>query len=399
MIIPKADRLNQVQEYYFARKLAEVRALVAQGHNVINLGIGDPDLPASEETVAALNTSAINPKNHGYQAYRSIPALRQAMANWYEQVYEVSLDAETEVLPLLGSKEGIFHIAMAFLNPGDQVLVPNPGYPAYAAVTKLVNAEPVYFDLTEENNWLPDLPALRQLDTSKIKLMWLNYPNMPTGALATEADFAEIIAFAREREILIVHDNPYSLVLNEKPPISILHAPEAKDNCLELNSLSKSFNMAGWRVGLVAGKKGYLDAIIAIKSNLDSGMFLPVQHAAIAALANPESWHQERNEVYRERRELIYELLDVLNCRYSKEATGMFVWGRVPDAITDVEAFLNQILYEAHVFLTPGKIFGSNGERYIRISVCATASQIQKASANIKQLLAKNSNLQITTPS
>jgi len=399
MFIPKADRLNQVQEYYFARKLAEVRALIAQGHDVINLGIGDPDLPASDETVAALNTSAINPKNHGYQAYRSIPALRQAMANWYEQVYEVALDAETEVLPLLGSKEGIFHIAMAFLNPGDQVLVPNPGYPAYAAVTKLVNAEPVYFDLTEENNWLPDLPALRRLDTSKIKLMWLNYPNMPTGALATEADFAEIIAFAREREILIVHDNPYSLVLNEKPPISILHAPEAKNNCLELNSLSKSFNMAGWRVGLVAGKKEYLDAIIAIKSNLDSGMFLPVQHAAIAALANPESWHQERNEVYRKRRELIYELLDVLNCRYSKEATGMFVWGRVPDAITDVEAFLNQILYEAHVFLTPGKIFGSNGERYIRISVCATVSQIQKATANIKQLLAKNSNLQITTPS
>jgi len=398
MIIPKADRLNQVQEYYFARKLAEVRALVAQGNDVINLGIGDPDLPASDETVAALNTSAVNPKNHGYQAYRSIPALRQAMANWYGQVYEVALDSETEILPLLGSKEGIFHIAMAFLNPGDQVLVPNPGYPAYAAVTKLVNAEPVYFDLKEENNWLPDLQALRQLDTSRIKLMWLNYPNMPTGALATEADFAEIIAFAREREILIVHDNPYSLVLNEKPPISILHAPEAKDNCLELNSLSKSFNMAGWRVGLIAGKKEYLDAIIAVKSNLDSGMFLPVQHAAIAALANPESWHQERNAVYRERRELIYELLDVLNCRYSKEATGMFVWGRVPDTITDVEAFLDRILYEAHVFLTPGKIFGSNGERYVRISVCATADQIQKAITNIKQLLANKSNLNTTIP-
>ena len=221
MIITKANRLNEVQEYYFARKLAEVRALVAQGHDIINLGIGDPDLPASEETVAALNKSAVNPKNHGYQAYRSIPALRQAMANWYQKVYDVDLDTETEILPLLGSKEGIFHIALAFLNPGDQVLVPNPGYPAYAAVTKLVNAEPVFFDLTEENNWLPDLEALRKLDTSGIKLMWLNYPNMPTGALATEKDFAEIIAFAREREILIVHDNPYSLVLNEKPPKSI----------------------------------------------------------------------------------------------------------------------------------------------------------------------------------
>ena len=399
MIIPKANRLNQVQEYYFARKLAEVRTLMAQGHDVVNLGIGDPDLPASAETVVALNQSAENPKNHGYQAYRSIPALRQAMAKWYQQVYDVALDSETEILPLMGSKEGIFHISLAFLNPGDQVLVPNPGYPAYAAVTRLVNAEPVFFDLTEENNWLPDLDALRQLDTSRVKLMWLNYPNMPTGALATEADFAKIINFAREREILIVHDNPYSLVLNEKPPISILHAPEAKDCCLELNSLSKSFNMAGWRVGMVAGQKEYLDTIIAVKSNMDSGMFLPVQHAAIAALANPESWHQERNAVYRARRELIYELLDVLNCRYSKEATGMFVWGRVPDNVADVEAFLNQILYEAHVFLTPGKIFGSNGERYVRISVCATKDQIQKAIDNIKALLVRNKTLNVTAPS
>ncbi|MGV3586340.1 MAG: pyridoxal phosphate-dependent aminotransferase [Adhaeribacter sp.] len=387
MIIPKANRLEHVQEYYFARKLAEVRNLMAQGHDIINLGIGDPDLPASDETVAALTESAQNKKNHGYQAYRSIPALRNAMAKWYQQVYSVSLNPDTEILPLLGSKEGIFHIAMAFLNPGDQVLVPNPGYPAYAAVTKLVNAEPVFFDLTEENNWLPDLEALRKLDTSKVKLMWLNYPNMPTGALATEADFEKIIQFAQERQILIVHDNPYSLVLNEKAPISILHANGALDCCLELNSLSKSFNMAGWRVGMVAGKQEYIDAIIAIKSNLDSGMFLPIQHAAIQALANPESWHEERNSVYRKRRELIYELLDVLNCKYSKEATGMFVWGRVPNEVEDVEAYLNQILYEAHVFLTPGKIFGSNGERYVRVSVCATEENIQKAINNIKKLL------------
>jgi len=387
MIIPKANRLEQVQEYYFARKLAEVRALMAQGHDVINLGIGDPDLPASEATVAALTQSAENQKNHGYQPYRSIPALRKAMAHWYEKVYDVKLNPDTEVLPLLGSKEGIFHIAMAFLNPGDQVLVPNPGYPAYAAVTKLVNAEPILFDLTEANGWLPDLEALRQLDTSKVKLMWLNYPNMPTGALATEADFQKIIAFARERQILIVHDNPYSLVLNEKAPISILHVPGALDCCLELNSLSKSFNMAGWRVGMVAGQAAYIDAIMAVKSNMDSGMFLPIQHAAIEALTNPESWHQERNAVYRRRRDLIYELLDVLNCHYSKEATGMFVWGRVPDEMEDVETFLDQILYEAHVFLTPGKIFGSNGERYVRISVCATEENIQKAINNIKQLV------------
>ncbi|GEO03479.1 aminotransferase [Adhaeribacter aerolatus] len=387
MIIPKANRLDHVQEYYFARKLAEVQNLMAQGHDIINLGIGDPDMPASDETVAALTESAQNKKNHGYQAYRSIPALRNAMAKWYQQVYSVSLNPDTEILPLLGSKEGIFHIAMAFLNPGDQVLVPNPGYPAYAAVTKLVNAEPVFFDLTEENNWLPDLDALRKLDTTKVKLMWLNYPNMPTGALASEADFEKIIEFAKERQILIVHDNPYSLVLNEKAPISILHANGAMDCCLELNSLSKSFNMAGWRVGMVAGKQEYIDAIIAIKSNLDSGMFLPIQHAAIQALANPESWHEERNNVYRKRRELIYELLDVLNCKYSKEATGMFVWGRVPDEVEDVEAYLNQILYEAHVFLTPGKIFGSNGERYVRVSVCATEENIQKAISNIKKLL------------
>jgi aspartate/methionine/tyrosine aminotransferase len=387
MIIPKAQRLEQVQEYYFARKLAEVRNLITQGHDVVNLGIGDPDLPASDETVQALNLSARNGKNHGYQPYRSIPALRQAMCQWYADTYAVTLNPETEVLPLLGSKEGIFHIAMAFLNPGDQVLVPNPGYPAYAAVTKLVNAEPVYFDLTEDNNWLPDLDALRQLDTSRIKLMWLNYPNMPTGALATENDFEPIIQFARERKILIVHDNPYSLVLNEKAPISILHAPGALDCCLELNSLSKSFNMAGWRVGMVAGQKDYIDAIIAVKSNLDSGMFLPIQHAAIAALGNSPDWHQERNAVYRRRRELVYDLLEVLGCRYSREATGMFVWGRVPDEIEEVEAFLDTILYQAHVFLTPGKIFGSNGERYVRISVCATEENIEKAIHNIKQLI------------
>lgn len=387
MIIPKAQRLEQVQEYYFARKLAEVRNLMAQGHEVVNLGIGDPDLPASEQTVEALTASARNGQHHGYQPYRSIPALRQAMARWYARTYQVNLDPETEVLPLLGSKEGIFHIAMAFLNPGDQVLVPNPGYPAYAAVTRLVNAEPVFFDLREENNWLPDMAALRRLDTSRVKLMWLNYPNMPTGALASEKDFEEIIAFVRERNILLVHDNPYSLVLNEKAPISILHAAGAMDCCLELNSLSKSFNMAGWRVGMVAGQKDYLDAIIAVKSNLDSGMFLPLQHAAMAALDNSPAWHQERNSVYRRRREKVYELLDVLGCHYSKEATGMFVWGRVPDHIREVEVFLDKILYEAHVFLTPGKIFGSNGERYVRISVCATEENIEKAIRNIKQLI------------
>ncbi|MDQ3291392.1 MAG: aminotransferase class I/II-fold pyridoxal phosphate-dependent enzyme [Bacteroidota bacterium] len=387
MIIAKANRLNEVQEYYFARKLAEVRALMAQGKKIINLGIGDPDLPASENTVQALTTSAQLPTSHGYQPYRSIPALRTAMADWYAQTYDVKLNPETEVLPLLGSKEGVFHISLAFLNPGDKVLVPNPGYPAYAAVTKLVGAEPVYFDLTAENNWLPDLEKLSRQDLSGVKLMWLNYPNMPTGALATEADFAKIIDFALAHKILIVHDNPYSLVLNTKPPVSILHVPGAIDCCLELNSLSKSFNMAGWRVGMVLGQKDYIDAIITVKSNMDSGMFLPVQQAAIEALQNPDSWHAERNAVYHRRRELIYQLLDLLGCQYSTEATGMFVWARVPDDITDVEAFLNTILYEAHVFLTPGKIFGSNGERYVRVSVCAPEESITQAIQNIHQFL------------
>lgn len=387
MIISKANRLNEVQEYYFARKLAEVRALMAQGKKIINLGIGDPDLPASENTVQALTTSAQQDSSHGYQPYRSIPALRSAIADWYQQTYKVILNPETEVLPLLGSKEGVFHISLAFLNPGDKVLVPNPGYPAYAAVTKLVGAEPVYFDLNEKNNWLPNLDALSEQDLSGVKLMWLNYPNMPTGALATEADFARIIDFARAHNILIVHDNPYSLVLNSKPPVSILHIPGAIDFCLELNSLSKSFNMAGWRVGMVLGQKDYLDAIIAVKSNLDSGMFLPVQQAAIEALQNPDEWHQARNEVYRRRRELIYQLLDLLDCEYSREATGMFVWAKVPNNITDVEVFLDSILYEAHVFLTPGKIFGSNGERYVRVSVCATEENITEAIQNIHQFL------------
>ncbi|QNF35795.1 aminotransferase class I/II-fold pyridoxal phosphate-dependent enzyme [Adhaeribacter swui] len=386
-MIAKANRLNEVQEYYFARKLAEVRALMAQGKKIINLGIGDPDLPASENTVQALTASAELPTSHGYQPYRSIPALRTAMADWYAQTYDVTLNPETEVLPLLGSKEGVFHISLAFLNPGDKVLIPNPGYPAYAAVTKLVGAEPVYFDLTAGNNWLPDLAALNQQDLSGVKLMWLNYPNMPTGALASEADFLKIIDFAKTNNILIVHDNPYSLVLNTKPPVSILHAPGAMDCCLELNSLSKSFNMAGWRVGMVLGQKEYIDAIITIKSNLDSGMFLPVQQAAIEALQNPESWHAERNAVYHRRRELIYRLLDLLGCKYTTEATGMFVWARVPDEIKDVEAFLNTILYEAHVFLTPGKIFGSNGERYVRVSVCATEENINQAIQNIHHFL------------
>jgi aspartate/methionine/tyrosine aminotransferase len=387
MIIPKANRLNDVQEYYFARKLAEVRALMAQGKKIINLGIGDPDLPASDNTVQALTDSAQLPTSHGYQPYRSIPALRTALADWYQQTYDVTLNPETEVLPLLGSKEGVFHISLAFLNPGDKVLVPNPGYPAYAAVTKLVGAEPVYFDLTADNNWLPDLDALAKQDLSGVKLMWLNYPNMPTGALATEEDFARIIHFAQAQNILIVHDNPYSLVLNTKPPVSILHVPGALYNCLELNSLSKSFNMAGWRVGTVMGQKEYIDAIIAVKSNLDSGMFLPVQQAAIKALQNPEEWHEARNKVYRQRRELIYQLLDLLDCTYATNATGMFVWARVPDEITDVEAFLDIILHEAHVFLTPGKIFGSNGERYVRVSVCATEENITEAIHNIHQFL------------
>ena len=386
MIIPKADRLAHVQEYYFAKKLAEVAALNAKGKQVINLGIGSPDLPPSQATVEALTKSASQTSGHGYQPYRSLPSLRKAMADWYAGTFEVKLDPETEILPLMGSKEGVFHIVMAFLNPGDKVLVPNPGYPAYATTARMAGAEPVFYNLSEENGWLPDMAQLEELASQGgVKLMWINYPHMPTGAQATQEVFEQLVQLARKHNFLLVNDNPYSLVLPKSKPKSLLTVPGAKDCCLELNSLSKSHNMAGWRVGMILGRKDYLDAILTVKSNIDSGMFQAVQHAAIEALHNSEEWHQERNAIYAERQKHVHQMLDMLQCKYQTDTVGMFVWARVPDQIADVEAYLDSLLYEAGVFLTPGKIFGSQGERYLRVSLCVPAEQIQESIKRIKQ--------------
>jgi len=385
MIIQKADRLQHVQEYYFARKLAEVRALAAKGKQIINLGIGNPDQLPSAATVDALQTSAAASQSHGYQPYNGIPAFRQAVAAWYGSIYGVSL-TEAEVLPLMGSKEGIAHVSMAFLNPGDKVLVPNPGYPAYSSAARLAGAEPVSYNLSEENGWLPQEEELLQLvQESNAKLMWINYPHMPTGTEATADILEKLVAFARQHRLLLVNDNPYSLVLPNQSPLSLLRIDGAKDCCLELNSLSKSHNMAGWRVGMLLGHPEYLSTVLAVKSNMDSGMFLPVQQAAVEALQNDNAWHDARNKVYAARKELAHQLLDQLECRYRPDTVGMFVWARVPDHIADVEAYLDELLYGAGVFITPGKIFGTQGERYLRVSLCVSGAQLEEAIKRIKQ--------------
>lgn len=379
MIIPAAERLNTAQEYYFSRKLREVGELMKQGREIINLGIGNPDLPPSAETVENLCRTARREDSHGYQPYRGIAELRQAIAEWYQRVYGVSPDAESEILPLLGSKEGIFHISMAFLNPGDRALAPDPGYPAYAAITRFVGAEPVFYDLRESSGWLPDLTVLDRMDLSRVKLMWINYPHMPSGKVAKRSDLEQIIRFATENGILICHDNPYSLILNSGKPLSILTIEGAAEVCLELNSLSKSHNMAGWRVGMVCGKREFIDAILIIKSNMDSGMFQAVQLAAAQALKNPDRWHEAQNRLYRQRRELVYLLLDRLGVGYETGGAGMFVWAKLPESVPDAVSFVDQLLYSRGIFVAPGSIFGKNGDRYIRVSVCAPEEKIQKA--------------------
>lgn len=384
MIIPKADRLQHVQEYYFSRKLAEVRALQAQGRHIINLGIGSPDMAPSAETVQALAQSAQQAGSHGYQPYNGTAKLRQAIQAWYQRQYQVELQ-EQEVLPLAGSKEGIFHISMAFLNPGDKVLVPNPGYPAYAAAARLAGAEAITYTLEEENGWLPQPEELEQLVAKKdVKVMWINYPHMPTGTAATIHTLEWLVELSQKHGLLLINDNPYSLVLHEQAPLSLLSIAGAKANCLELNSLSKSHNMAGWRVGMVLGQQEYLAAILAVKSNLDSGQLLPVQEAAVAALQNSHGWHSERNSTYAKRQQLAHLLLQELGCTYQPHQVGMFVWARVPEEVSDVEAYLDELLYEQGIFLTPGKIFGSQGERYLRVSLCCPESQLQEAINKVK---------------
>ena len=369
--IQPADRLANVSEYYFSRKLKEVAQMNAEGKNVISLGIGSPDMPPSEETVNVLCEQAKRPDAHGYQPTVGIPELRKAMADWYKRWYHVELDPATEIQPLIGSKEGILHVTLALVNPGDQVLVPNPGYPTYTSLNKILGSEIVNYNLREDNHWQPDFDELEKMDLSRVKIMWTNYPNMPTGANATMELYEKLVNFARRHNIVIVNDNPYSFILNKKP-LSILNVPGAKECCIEFNSMSKSHNMPGWRVGMLATNAQFIQWILKIKSNIDSGTFRPMQLAAAQAYNNSVEWHEEANvNVYSRRRQLAEEIMKVLGCSFDPNQVGMFLWGRIPDSYNDVEELTEKVLHEARVFITPGFIFGSNGKRYIRISLCA----------------------------
>lgn len=376
--IKTADRLQTVEEYYFSKKLREVRGLMADGRPIINMGIGSPDLAPSKAIVESIQKAVLDTDAHQYQSYQGLPQLREAISGFYRDKFGVNADPTNEILPLMGSKEGIMHISLAFLNPGDQALIPNPGYPTYSSVTKLVGAVPNFYDLSEENGWFPDLKSLQQQDLSKVKLMWIGYPHMPTGATADVEKFKGLVAFAKRNSILLVNDNPYSFVMNEKP-MSILSVDGAKEVALELNSLSKTFNMAGWRVGMVLGKAEYLDAVLKVKSNMDSGMFYGIQKGAITALESAEDWFDGLNTVYRNRRDLIFNLADKLQCTYDKKSVGMFVWAKLPEGSKSSEAFIDEVLYDKNIFITPGTIFGSNGEGYIRFSLCVTEDKIREA--------------------
>lgn len=373
-----ASRLGNVEEYYFSKKLREIAEMRSAGKDVINLGIGSPDLPPHPSVVAELNSHSTFDSNHAYQSYTGIPELRQAFSNWYLKFYGVELNPASEVLPLIGSKEGIVHIAMSFLENGDAALIPNPGYPAYATATKLAGAEVLEYHLSEDNGWLPNLELLEKEDLSKVKILWVNYPNMPTGAHAKRSSFEKLISFAKKHHILIINDNPYSFILNEDH-LSILSISGAKDVALELNSLSKSHNMAGWRVGMLAGRADLVQTVLRFKSNMDSGMFKPLQMAAATALQLPQSWYSELNAIYQKRREKVFQLLELLGCQWNLNQSGMFVWANVPNGYEDGFALSDEILYKAHVFLTPGGIFGSQGNSYIRISLCAKEEIFEEA--------------------
>jgi aspartate/methionine/tyrosine aminotransferase len=383
MQIEKAKRLSGIGEYYFSQKLREIDTLNQQGKNIINLGIGSPDLPPHPSVIAVLQQEAAKPNVHAYQSYKGSPVLRNAIANWYASWYNVQLNPDTEILPLIGSKEGIMHICMTYLNEGDQVLIPNPGYPTYSSAVKLAGGVPVYFELTEANGWEPDFDALEQMDLSKVKLMWVNYPQMPTGKLPSAHLFERLVAFGIRHGILICHDNPYSFILNDHPQ-SLLSVPGAKEVVIELNSLSKSQNMAGWRVGMICAAKERVDEILTFKSNMDSGMFLPVQLAAATALGLGKDWYDEVNAIYRSRREKVFELLDALNCTYSKDQVGMFVWAKIPVGVKDGYELSDRVLYNNNVFITPGGIFGSAGNGYIRISLCGSIDKFDAAIDRIK---------------
>lgn len=384
-MIETANRIASVEEYYFSRKLAEVRSLDTAELRVINLGIGSPDQAPSSNAIDALVASANNPANHGYQNYKGVPAFRKAIADFYKNTYQVTLDPETMILPLMGSKEGIMHIAMAFVNEGEEVLIPDPGYPTYSSVAKLVSAKLRPYQLKEELGWGIDVDALKRSDLSKVKLMWINFPHMPTGRTATREELKALVDLARENRFLIVNDNPYSLILNDEP-LSLLSVEGADDVALELNSLSKSHNMAGWRLGWVAGRKEFIEAVLKVKSNMDSGMFLGLQHAAIEALNNNgKQWFDSLNKMYGERKVLAHKILDTLGCTYAEKQSGLFVWAKAPENVSDVEKWIDEILYGTKVFITPGFIFGEGGRRFIRISLCCTAEKLKESLERIEE--------------
>lgn len=376
-MIAQASRLNHVEEYYFSTKLKEVRALQESGKPIINLGVGSPDLPPPSQVMGALHQALLTPDAHQYQPYRGTTDFRKAIGEFYQNFYSVALNSETEILPLMGSKEGITHISMAFLNEGDEVLIPNPGYPTYAAVSRLVGASAVCYNLTEERGWLPDFEELEKRDLSRVKLMWVNYPNMPTGAVANKEIFEKLVAFGKKHHILIVNDNPYSFILNEEPQ-SILKYATDLEGVLELNSLSKSFNMSGWRIGMLCGSEKHINSVLKVKTNMDSGMFFPLQAGAAMALRLPQDWFRQQNKIYLRRKEQVLRLATSLGCSFTEDQTGMFLWCRVP-AETTSEAFIDHLLHKYHIFAAPGTIFGSQGEGYIRFSLCASEENIVTA--------------------
>lgn len=386
-MIKPAERLSTVNEYYFSRKGKEIAAMNAKGMDIISLAIGSPDMPPSEETVETLCREARKADAHGYQPTTGIPQLRQAMADFYRRWYGVELDPAKEIQPLIGSKEGILHVTLAFVNPGDAVLVPNPGYPTYTSLSNLLGAHIVNYDLVEANGWQPDFDQLEGMDLTGVKLMWTNYPNMPTGGRAQRETYERLVRFAREHDIIVVNDNPYSFILNEGEKLSILQIPGAKDHCIEFNSMSKSHNMPGWRVGMLATNSEFISWILKVKSNIDSGTFRALQLAAAQAYANTEQWHTEANiATYARRRAMAQEIMDTLHCSYDPNQVGMFLWGRIPDSYANVEELTERVLHEARVFITPGFIFGSNGKRFIRISLCAKDEKFRKAVERIKAL-------------
>ena len=381
-----AKRLEGIGEYYFSQKLREIDDMNKAGKQVINLGIGSPDLPPHPDVIRALHEEAVKPDQHGYQNYKGSPVLRNAVSAWYKKWYDVTLNPDTEILPLIGSKEGIMHICMTYINEGDSVLIPNPGYPTYKSAAKIAGGNVIDYTLTKENNWFPDFAALEKTDLQKVKLMFVNYPQMPTGQLPTKELFEQLVAFAKKHTILLVHDNPYSFILNDKP-LSLLSVEGAKEVAVELNSLSKSHNMAGWRIGLLVGAKERINEVLRFKSNMDSGMFLPLQLAAAKALELEENFHAEVNKVYRQRREKVIDLLQLLHCTFDEKQAGLFVWAAIPAGYKDGYELCDKVLYESNVFITPGGIFGNAGDKYVRVSLCSSLEKIEEAIERIRTVL------------